>query len=121
MPTKNLRGKKPALKKEMKKISPIFQFSASTLFDNLSENDKKDLLSNCSLIFNNPAFKKVGDQLYTQEIESAFLYSDNYECLLERRGFVHGLEKFMETIEGFHSMYMDSIKKQESFDRQEII
>lgn len=121
MPVKNSRGKKPALKKKMKKIPQIFSFSRSELFDNLTENEKKDLLANCSLLFCNPALKKVCDDIFTAEMLEAFSEKYDQEKYIESRGRIFGISNVYETIKSFHLEYLDSVKKQESFDRQEVI
>lgn len=121
MPVKNLRGEKPALKNKMKKVISTFSFSKTNLFENITEKEKKDLLANCSMLFKNPALQKICDDIYTQELLNAFAESSTHEKYLEARGRIFGIASVIQTIEGFHLEYMDSIKKQESFDRQEII
>lgn len=105
----------------MEKVNATFSFSKDSLFENLTEEEKKIFISECSLLYNNKALKKICDDIYTQGIVSAVSDSQNFEHLAEKRGFLYGITTIFETIQNFHLEYMDSIKKEESFDKHEII
>lgn len=105
----------------MKDLEHIFSFSREESFADLSENEKKDLLANCSLIFCNPALKQICDILYTRELLETMSNSKDYESIAEGRGHVFGIADVFATIHGFHLQYLDSIKQEEIYNKQEII
>jgi len=115
------KAKTPTVQEKMDRVNQFFSFSKEELFENLNETEKKELLANCSLLFNNPALQRIGDEIYTKELIASFSKSGSFEDLVEGRGYLFGLAAMFETIRNFHLLYLDSVKPQETFDRQEVI
>jgi len=110
--------------KKFNKATSLLSFTPDELFKSLSENEKKDLISNCSLIFSNPAFQKVCNEIYTEEIMNTISNSHDIETLAEGRGKIMGAASVMELFKTYHLQHLDSLKKEETLsseDRQEII
>jgi hypothetical protein len=109
---------------KIKQAMSLLSFSPEELFANLSEGEKRDLLSGCSVIYTNPAFVKVCNESYTKEILETIANSHDIETLAEGRGKIMGASAVMELFKTYHLQYLESIKKEETLsneDRQEII
>jgi hypothetical protein len=96
-------------------------FETEDLFENLSENDKKNFLSNCSLIFNNPFFKKICDEMGTQAILYSVKETRTLDELSYGRGKIHGIATIYEELMKYDSLYQETIRKEESFDKHATI
>lgn len=113
--------RKKSANTKIKEAEHILTFSREELFENLTENERKELISNCSLIFTNPAFKRICSEIYTRSLLESYSSAKDFEQIVEGRGYVFGIASVISTIESFHLQYLDSLKKEELFDRQEII
>lgn len=106
---------------EIKKVISMFSFQPDELFQNLSENEKKDLLSFCSVIFSNGLFEKLFNEIYTKQIIETVMNIDNNDLSKENKGKLLGIAGVKELFEQLHFQYLDLIKKEEDFDKNEVI
>lgn len=105
----------------MEIVKELLSFSSEDLFENLSEDEKKILLSNCALIHNNKSFSKICNEVYTREVLNTIENAETVEQLAEGRGKLLGIAGVTALIQAYNSQYLESIKKQEEFDKNEII
>jgi hypothetical protein len=108
-------------KETEKKVKGLLSFSPDELFENLSEDEKKELLSNCSLIHNNKAFGKICNEAYTKEILNTTFTAKTTEDQAEGRGKILGIAGIVDLIKSYNSQYMESIKKEEEYDKHSTI
>lgn len=102
----------------------LLSFDSEKYLDNLSQNDRRDLLAACSVIYNNQYFGKICDHVYTEEILNTISNCHSVEELAEGRGKMLGIAGVMELIKNYHVQYLDSLKREEQMskeDEQEII
>lgn len=109
------------MRKQTKKDLKIIAFQQEEFFDKLSENEKKDFLAGCSVIFNNKVFKKVCDDIGTEQILYTAKEAVTAEDLAYGRGKIHGIAIVYETFAGYNSIHQQNIKKEESFEKSDII
>lgn len=105
----------------IKKAISMFSFQPEELLESLSENDKKDLLSFCSVVFSNQLFEKLFDEIYTKQIMETVMNIDNNDLSKENKGKLLGIAGVKDIFQQYHSQYLDLIKKQEDFDKHEVI
>lgn len=109
------------MKKQTKKDLEIINFTPEYFLDNLSENEKKEFFAACSVIYNNKYFKKICDELGTREILYTAKEAVTTDELAYGRGKIHGIATVYETMQNFNALHQQNIKKEESFDKHEII
>lgn len=109
------------MSEEIKKVVSMFSFQSNELFENLSENDKKDLLSFCSVTFTNILFEKLFNEIYTKQVMETISNIDNNDLSKENKGKLLGIAGVKEMFQNLHSQYLDTIKKQEDFDKNKAI
>lgn len=97
------------------------EFKQESLFENLEENEKKQLLANCSLLFNNPALKMICEELSTQQILYTAKETSTLEELFYGRGTIMGINTIYETILGYNAEYLASQRPEEKYDRHDVI
>jgi hypothetical protein len=105
----------------IKKAISMFSFQPDDLFQNLSENDKKDLLSFCSVVFSNKLFERLFDEIYTKQIMETVMNIDNNDLSKENKGKLLGIAGVKDIFQQYHLQYLDLIKKEEDFDKNEVI
>lgn len=96
-------------------------FNLTDLIDRLSEEEKKELLTNCNSIFKNSSFKLIID-----DIKSLYIMKNAIEeCTLDDhayyRGVIHGLDILYEVMSNRSQEYLASVEPNEKFDPNEII
>lgn len=106
---------------KIKQTTNLLSFNKDSLFENLTEEDKKEMLSKCSLIYTNEVFQKVCDEIYTKEILNTISNAKTIEDLAEGRGKLFGIAGLLELIQSYHLQYLESIKVVDDFDAQEVI
>lgn len=106
---------------EIKKVVSMFSFQPDELFENLSENEKKDLLSFASTFFSNKLFEKLFNELYTKQVMETIMCVDDVNLIIENKGKLLGIAGVKEMFQQLHLQYLDTIKKEEDFDKNEVI
>ena len=106
---------------KIKKAIDFLSFSTDELSENLDENEKKDLYSWCSVVFSNPLFEKLFTELYTQQVLDTIGELENHDRAVEGRGKIFGIAGVKDIFQKYHSLYLDSIKKDEPFDKNATI
>jgi len=107
--------------KKMDIVKELLSFSSDELFENLSEEDKKILLSDCALMHSNKSFSKICNEVYTREVLNTIQTSETTEQMAEGRGKLLGVAGVIALIQDYNSQYLESIKKEEDFDKNDII
>ncbi|MEY2595072.1 MAG: hypothetical protein RI965_344 [Bacteroidota bacterium] len=96
------------------------EFNTDSLFKNLTENEKKELLSSASIIFTNPTFKKIYDEIFTILVLE-LAGSATQETLLEYQGKLKGIDLVFDTLQSYHVQYVEMVKKNDEFDKFSVI
>jgi len=109
------------MRKQIKKDLEALEFQPEEFFSKLSENEKKDFLAGCSVIFNNKIFKKVCDDVGTLQILYTAKEAITAEDLAYGRGQIHGVAMLYETFAAYNAMHLQNIKKEENFDKSDVI
>lgn len=109
------------MKKQTKKDLEIICFQQEDLVDKMTENEKKEFVSQCSIIFNNKSFKKVCDEVGTREILYTAKEAVTTEDLAYGRGKIHGIAMIYEMFMGYDSIHKQYIEKKEGFDKNKAI
>ena len=112
--------KKNGISEKIKKASSLLSFSPDELFSNLDENEKKEILSACSIIYNNKIFQKICNEIYTKEIMDTIQNSNDIVALAEGRGKILGVAGVLEIIKSYHLEYIDFISKSEQMTPEEL-
>lgn len=99
----------------------VIKYSKDGLFANLSEDDKKNLLSHCSLIANNASFKSICDELGSLALLDLAEHAITTEDIAFSRGKIEGVVNIYETICNYSAEYLASKEREENFNPQEII
>lgn len=110
--------------KKIKKAMEFFSFEPEDIFSDLSENDKKDLYSWCSVVFSNPLFEKLFNELYTTQVLETISKIDNHDLAIESRGQIFGIAAVKDLFKFYHLQYVDMTKKDEPMtvdEKNEII
>lgn len=105
------------IKDDLKNIT----FNREDTFENMTEEEKKILLADCSIIFKNESFKKIIDELGTFFIIKSAIGSSDMDEVSYFRGIIHGVNLVYETIQAHNQEYIASLQKEEKYDPQEII
>lgn len=106
---------------KIKKATDFLTFSSNELFENLSENEKSDLYSWCSIVYTNPLFEKLFTELYTEQVLDTIKNLENHEASIESRGKIFGIAGVKDIFQKYHALYLESIKKEEPFDKNATI
>ena len=106
-------------KEKLEKSMSILSFQPDNSFKDLSENDKKDLASWCSVVFSNPLFEKLFNELYTEEVLNTVGLLGDRDASLEGRGQIFGIAGVKEIFNKYHLQHLDNIKKDEPMTPEE--
>lgn len=96
-------------------------FKKEPLLESLTEKEKKEFFGNCSIAFLNKSLHQVCDELYSVELLRSFSQAVTYEEIAEGRGYASGVKAVLDTLQAHHLEHIGSLKKEEPFDKQEII
>lgn len=97
----------------------IIDLSDATNLDIMSSSERKSYLEQAELIHANPIFKKEIATLLQEQIEFIASSCESWEQSLVGRGQISGISLLSERFEQLHSLYLDSIKKEEQMDGDE--
>lgn len=109
------------MKKQTKKDLETIKFQQEDPVDKMTENEKKEFVSQCSVIFNNPSFKVVCDEAGTREILYTAKEAVTAEDLAYGRGKIHGIAMIFELFAGYDSIHKEYTKREEEFDKNKAI
>lgn len=98
----------------------MLDFKKESLILGLTEKEKKEFLGDCSVIFKNPSFKKLCDELYSQQVMET-VNSNTIEEMKQGQGIILGIQKVFDTIMANHAEFVSLTKQKEDFDKNEII
>ena len=106
-------------KKKLEKSISLLSFQPDELFENLDENSKKDIYSWCSIMFTNPLFKKIFDELYTNQIIATVGKLDDLNDAIEARGIIFGIAGVKDIFQKYHQLHLEATKSDEEMTTQE--
>ena len=118
---KNVKVTAASIKKRLKEAESKLHFYKGGLLASMTEKEKNDFLSSCSILFSNPALRMVCDDLYTNAILSGMGEALTFDHLMLERGKIFGINDILKEFEHYHMEYLDLIKKKEEFDKHETV
>lgn len=87
----------------------------------LGEDDRRDLLVSASKVFNEPAFKKIVEEMINMQAYMSILKTPDQMADGFHRAAIYSLFELMEEFKKLDASYKEEFSEKEEFNRNEII
>lgn len=103
-------------REQLKGISPD-----SIKLEELAGEELKEFLDGVHLLNGNKTLNKIIEYLITKQVFFTAMEGQNWEQDQFGRATINGLSLLKETLERYDAVYIENHKKEEAFDKQDIV